>query len=82
MQGYVYGNELGRARLGIIVGRREVPRAVDRNRIKRLLRETFRHLRGGLGSIDVVLRVRRRLDRAQVEALSREIPVLWRKLAS
>lgn len=46
------------ARLGLAVSRKVDPRAVARNRIKRLLRDAFRHLRGGLapGSYVVVAR--------------------------
>lgn len=40
----VYAAENGRdhARLGLSVGKKKVRRAVDRNRVKRLLREAFR----------------------------------------
>lgn len=35
------------------------PRAVDRNRAKRLVRETFRKLRHRLGGVDLVVELRR-----------------------
>jgi ribonuclease P protein component len=37
-------NDIGHARLGLTVARRAARRASDRNRIKRLARESFRHL--------------------------------------
>jgi hypothetical protein len=39
---FVLANALTHSRIGIAVGRKVAPRAVDRNRIKRLVRETFR----------------------------------------
>ena len=44
------------ARLGLIVGKRMLPRAVDRNRAKRVIRETFRQA-SGLPAMDIVVRV-------------------------
>ena len=46
------------ARLGMAVSRKVDPRAVGRNRIKRILRENFRHHRRAMrpGDIVVVLR--------------------------
>ena len=49
-------NAKGIARLGLIVGKRVLRRAVDRNRTKRLIRESFRQ-RTGLPAVDVVVRV-------------------------
>lgn len=50
-------NGLRLARLGLIIPKRQVPLAVDRNRIKRLLREWFRHRQGRLGGRDLVVRL-------------------------
>jgi len=36
-------NTLGHARLGIAVSKKSLRRAVDRNRTKRIIRESFRH---------------------------------------
>jgi len=43
------------ARLGLVVPKRVAPRALDRNRVKRVARESFRHWRGTLPPLDVVL---------------------------
>jgi len=42
------------ARLGFIVSKKRVKLAVERNRIKRCMRETFRHLQHELPPFDVV----------------------------
>lgn len=49
-------NDLETARLGLIVGKRMLPRAVDRNRAKRVIRESFRQA-GELPPMDIVVRV-------------------------
>jgi ribonuclease P protein component len=45
-------------RLGVIVGRHAWPRAVDRNRFRRLVRETFRVLQHRLQQRDYIVRAR------------------------
>jgi len=50
-------NALGVPRLGLIVPKRVFPRAVDRNRMKRLLREWFRRKQAILGGRDILIRV-------------------------
>ncbi|MCC6660234.1 MAG: ribonuclease P protein component [Phycisphaerales bacterium] len=50
-------NDLGHPRLGLSVGRR-VGNAITRNRVKRLLREAFRHLQHELPPLDLVINVR------------------------
>ena len=46
------------ARLGMAIARRYAPTAVERNRIKRLVRESFRARREGLPPLDVVVMLR------------------------
>ena len=48
-------NRLGGARLGMAISRKRVPKAVCRNRIKRVIRDSFRHHRRELGDLDIVV---------------------------
>jgi ribonuclease P protein component, eubacterial len=50
-------NELGHARLGMIVSKRLFPHAVDRNRVRRRIREAFRQMAAGLPALDLVVRL-------------------------
>lgn len=45
------------ARLGLVVGKRAVRRAHERNRIRRVLRESFRCRRAQLPAMDLVVQV-------------------------
>src|SRR5271167_944785 len=51
-------NELGCARLGMSVAARNLKAAVARNRIRRLIRESFRRSRSSLPALDLVIGVR------------------------
>ena len=67
----------GQARLGLIVPKRFLPRAVDRNRAKRLVREWFRLRQYGLIAHDVLVRVTARPG--DVDGLFSELVELSRK---
>jgi ribonuclease P protein component len=50
-------NSKNNARLGIIVSKRSFPRSVDRNRVKRFIREAFRHHKIRYCKLDLVVKV-------------------------
>jgi len=45
------------ARLGLVVGKKQLKRAVDRNKVKRVVREQFRLRLAGLPAVDLVVRL-------------------------
>ncbi len=45
------------ARLGLVVGKKLLKRSVDRNRLKRIVREQFRLRRANLPACDLVVRL-------------------------
>lgn len=73
-------NEAGGARLGLIAGRKAAPRAVDRNRGKRLIREWFRTAMTGLTGLDVIVQLRTPLRESDNDALRAELNDLLPKL--
>lgn len=79
---FVRPNEGPHARIGIIASKRVAPRAVDRNRAKRLVREAFRKLRHRLGGVDVVVQLRRCPARGLDAAAGAEITRLLEELAA
>jgi len=67
------------ARLGLAVSRKVDGRAVGRNRIKRALRERFRHLRAELAGGDYVFVARPAAAKASAEALSAAMDALLQR---
>ena len=74
------GNELGHARLGLAISKRVSKRAVERNRIKRLLRESFRRVRHQLPAVDLMVMAREQAAGVPGAELLLEIDGLWKKL--
>ncbi|WP_296648525.1 ribonuclease P protein component [Thiobacillus sp. 63-78] len=50
-------NQVGYPRLGMVIGKRLLARAVDRNRVKRCVRENFRQAMSELPACDFVVRL-------------------------
>lgn len=70
-------NGTGLARLGLAISKKQLKRAVDRNRVKRLVRESFRSHRGALGGVDVVVLSGRGIDPSRPDALTASIEKHW-----
>ncbi len=68
------------SRLGIIVAKKNVKLAVQRNRIKRLLRESFRNKRASLPKLDIVVLAKKGADLSNNSECAEELDYLWRKL--
>jgi ribonuclease P protein component len=71
----------GTSRLGIALTRKLVPRAVDRNRVKRLVREMFRRHVLKLAGLDCVVMLRERFDDANAALLLAEVRAHFDQLA-
>ena len=73
-------NNSDQHRLGLVIAKKNVRLAVQRNRIKRVSREFFRQLPAESTSFDVVLLARRGLDQLDNAALSSILRQQWQKL--
>lgn len=73
-------NGLGHARLGLAISKRVSRRAVERNRIKRLLRESFRRVQHRLPSVDLMVMAREHAAGVPGAELLRDLDGLWKKL--
>ncbi len=67
-------------RLGLVIAKKNVRHATERNRIKRILRESFRLQQHQLGGIDTVVLARRGLDQLDNTALHALFNKLWQQL--
>ena len=74
-------NQLGAARLGLSIAARIVRRAVQRNRIRRLIRESFRLRCDQLPPLDIVIGVRGGVQAASRARLREALERLWQKIA-
>lgn len=73
-------NDLGHARLGLAISKRVSKRAVERNRIKRVIRESFRSGRTELPQVDVLV-IARSSAAATVNAVLRaDLARAWQAL--
>lgn len=72
-------NNLGHARIGLVFSKKNLKHAVQRNRVKRLVRETFRQ-QTDLPSLDIVVLGRQGLASVENPKLHSFLDDLWRRL--
>ena len=72
-------NALRHSRLGLVVGKKNVPLAVRRNAVKRVVRETFRQEHFSR-SVDVVVLARRGVDRLNPSETALLLQQSWGRL--
>ncbi|RVU83687.1 ribonuclease P protein component [Leucothrix sargassi] len=71
-------NNLGHARLGLAIAKKSVKLASDRNRIKRLIRENFRHELSSLPPVDIIAMCRRGAVELPNHEISAQLDTQWR----
>lgn len=77
---FAINNTLPNSRLGVIVGKKNVSLAVQRNRIKRLLRTSFRLNQGLLHGLDIVILARSNLSSLDNRFINDKAQMLWQDL--
>jgi ribonuclease P protein component len=74
VQARANGGSFGR--LGVVVGKRVAPLAVDRNFLKRLVRETFRRHWQEVAGFDLLVRPRRSLSSSELNEARKDLHAL------
>jgi len=67
-------------RLGLVIAKKNIPKAVDRNRVKRIFRESFRHNQHLLPKLDIVILARSGLGALDNKIVQNKIDNLWKDL--
>lgn len=75
-------NLLNRPRLGLVIAKKHIRLATQRNRIKRIVRESFRSQQTAFGDygVDTIVLARAGLDRLDNRALDASLRHLWQQL--
>lgn len=74
-------NQLDYPRLGLIVAKKTAKRAHERNRFKRITRESFRLMQEKLPTVDIVILSRQQIETADNQALFEEFNYVWKKIS-
>ena len=73
-------NSLGQSRIGLIVSKKVINLAVQRNRVKRLLRESFRLHHRKIPGLDIVILGRQGLGKRDNKNIFDTTAIFWQEL--
>ena len=73
-------NGLDHPRIGMVIGKKSVKLSVERNRLKRLIRESFRQHQALLGGWDVVVIARKGIAEPNNVDITRQFGKFWKRL--
>jgi len=74
-------NQLDSPRLGLVIAKKNVRCANERNRLKRLVRESFRLKQHNLPAIDAIVLARRSSGDADNPTITDTLDALWKRVA-
>lgn len=73
-------NNLDHPRIGMVIGKKSVKLSVERNRLKRLIRESFRQHQDLLGGWDIVVVARKGIAESNNADIARQFGKFWKRL--
>jgi ribonuclease P protein component len=73
-------NTLDHPRIGMAIPKKHIKHAVGRNRIRRVIREQFRHQQDQLPAIDIVVIAKAGIADLSNQEINKILDKLWRKL--
>ena len=73
-------NQLDHPRIGVTISKKRAKRAVDRNRIKRKIRENFRLKQHKIPPFDIIVIAKTGIVDLESDVLQQRLDYLWRTL--
>ncbi len=75
-------NNNSKPRLGLAIAKKKIARAVDRNKVKRIIRESFRHKQDIIGGFDIIVLAKGNLGNVAKPEMRKYFDEQWIKLAN
>jgi len=73
-------NGLDHPRIGMVIGKKSVKLSVERNRLKRLIRESFRLHQALMGGWDIVVVARKGIAESNNVEITRQFGKFWKRI--